>query len=216
MSNGCEKDETQSFDVRLDSTSTSLLERAKLGDRAAWARLVDLYGPVIYQQCRLTGLSSSDTADIVQEVFVAVLKHLSSFRRDRPGDSFRKWLRTITANAIRDAYRRRKGRPLAQGGSTVQRQLAQIPAASGDAPGEQQPSTAQPADGAEAVLVNRAMERVRGRVKPHNWQAFCAVVLHGRPVGDVAQELGIPARSVYDAKYRVLRMIREELSDLLE
>lgn len=200
------------------STSMSLLERAKLQDPEAWSRLVKLYGPLIYLWCRKAGLAASDTEDIVQDVFTRLVTNLGGFRRDRPGDSFRKWLRTIAANAVRDFFRRRKGRVQAQGGTEFQRQLAETPAPQVDTPGEEEASKVESADGDQAVwvLVNRAMESVRGRVKPHNWQAFCEVMVNDRVVKDVADELGLPAGSVYDAKYRVLRMLRKELSDWLD
>ena len=60
------------------------------------------------------------------------------------------------------------------------------------------------------------MELVRAGVEDRTWQAFWRVTVDGRPVADVADELGMTALAVYKAKYRVLRRIREELGDLLE
>jgi len=74
------------------STASSLLERVKLRQPGAWERLVDLYGPLIYRWCRRLGLAADDGPDVVQEVFAAAAAQLPSFRRDRPGDSFRGWL----------------------------------------------------------------------------------------------------------------------------
>ena len=69
------------------STSTSLLALVKAGDPAAWGRLVDLYGPLVYGWCRGSGLQAEDAADIGQEVFTAVASAIGEFRRERPGDA---------------------------------------------------------------------------------------------------------------------------------
>jgi hypothetical protein len=109
------------------SISTSLLDRVKARQPAAWECLVDLYAPEVYRWCRQSGLQGEDTADVVQEVFTAVAAHVEQFRRERPGDSFRGWLWTITRNKIRDHFRHRQGQPQAAGGTDAQQQLGQIP-----------------------------------------------------------------------------------------
>ena len=86
----------------LSVTSPTLLASVKAEDRAGWTRLVSLYGPLVYRWCRCAGLQPADAADLGQEVFCAVARNISNFRRDRPGDSFRAWLHTITLNKIRD------------------------------------------------------------------------------------------------------------------
>ena len=110
----------------VSSTSTSLLERVKAQDPKAWKRLVALYGPLVYDWCRQSGLHGEDAADIGQEVFGSVAAKVAEFRRDRPGDSFRGWLWTITRNKIRDPFRQQQGRAQAQGGTDAQQRLAQI------------------------------------------------------------------------------------------
>src|ERR1043166_3893337 len=87
-------------------TSPSLLLRVQANDQIAWTRLVDLYAPLVYHWCRRAQLGPEDTGDVFQETFRAVSQHIHAFRRDRPGDSFRGWLRTITQNKIRDHFRR--------------------------------------------------------------------------------------------------------------
>jgi RNA polymerase sigma-70 factor (ECF subfamily) len=59
--------------------------------------------------------------------------------------------------------------------------------------------------------VQEACERVRGRVKPHNWQAFWLTTIEGLEGLDVAARLGMSKAAVPMAKYRVIKMIREEL-----
>ncbi len=63
-------------------------------DPEAWCRLVHLYGPVIYVWSQRAGLQSHDASDVTQEVLHAVSSNIARFRRERPSDSFRGWLRS--------------------------------------------------------------------------------------------------------------------------
>ena len=193
-----------------DSTSTSLLGRAKAGEGEAWRRIVELYGPPVYDWCRHCDLKDEDAADVAQEVFAAVAKSIEAFRRDRPGDTFRGWLWTITRNKIRDHVRGRRGRPEAQGGTAAQQRLAQIP----EQPPEASTSGVSPAS--SSSLQQRAIELVRAGVEERTWQAFWQVVVEGKEASAVAQDLGMSVQAVYDAKYRIRQRIRQQFDGLLE
>src|SRR5262249_14977227 len=97
------------------ATSRSLLERVKRDEGAAWERLVGLYAPLVYHWCRRWDLREPDVADILQEVFQAVVAHIAGFRKERAGDSFRGWLRTITQNKVLDHLRRLQREPPGMG-----------------------------------------------------------------------------------------------------
>jgi RNA polymerase sigma-70 factor (ECF subfamily) len=191
------------------STSPSLLRRLLAGDAEGWEHLVRLYGPLVYRWARCSGLQDSDAADVVQEVFAAVARGIGAFRRDRPGDSFRGWLWGITRNKLRDHFRRQAALPDARGGSEADDRLRQL----ADAPPD---STADlPAFDAEAALLHRALDIIRTDFDGHTWQAFWRVTIDGQPAADVARDLGMTSRAVRQAKYRVLRRLREEMGDLL-
>jgi RNA polymerase sigma-70 factor (ECF subfamily) len=191
-----------------EATSPSLLARAQDNQPAAWEKLVDLYAPLVYHWCRRCDLSPEDTADVFQEVFRSVAAHLGGFRRDRAGDTFRGWLRTITRNKIRDHFRRRQEQPQAAGGTDAQLRILAVP----EPLAEDDPS--------EADLVHqqvrRSLEELRGEFEQRTWQAFWQVQMEGRSTEDVAAELGMTAAAVRKAKYRVLRRLREALGDLLD
>jgi RNA polymerase sigma-70 factor, ECF subfamily len=65
-------------------------------------------------------------------------------------------------------------------------------------------------------LVGRALELMRGEFHPATWKACWEYAVQGRPVEDVARELGLSVNAVYLAKSRLLRRLRQELADLLE
>jgi RNA polymerase sigma-70 factor (ECF subfamily) len=191
------------------ATSLTLLQRVQARQPAAWERLVDLYAPLVLHWCRRGGLNDDDAADVFQEVFRSVSEHIGGFRRDRAGDSFRGWLRTITRSKVLDHYRRRQRQPTAAGGSDMQRQLLEVP---DPIPDE--------ADATETDLLtrqlHRALETIRADFEERTWTAFKLVQLDNREPRDVAAELGMTPAAVRKARYRVLERLREELGDLLD
>lgn len=193
------------------STSRSLLERVRADDTAAWDRLVTLYAPLVLYWCRRWDLQEQDSADVFQEVFLAVAKHISGFQRERKGDTFRGWLRTITRNKVLDHFRRLGREPGGVGGTDAQLRMSALPA-------PQQPTDEPtPADDqAERGLFYRGLDFIRAEFEPKTWQAFWKTAVDGRATADVAAELGMSPGAVRVAKSRVLHRLREELGDLLE
>lgn len=151
-------------------------------------------------------MRDDDAADVFQDVFQSVAAHLGGFRRDRAGDTFRGWLRTITRNKVNDHFRRRDREPLGVGGSEARDRLAEVP---GTVPPDE-PSD----DPAERELLHRALAMIRGEFEPRTWQAFWQTTVEGRLTADVAAELGMTPGAVRVAKSRVLHRLRSDLGDL--
>lgn len=188
----------------LSATSSSLIARVKAGEPEAWGQLVALYGPTVYRWCRQCGVAADDAADVCQEVFTRVASHVGRFRRQEPGDSFRGWLWTITHNQAQDHFRRGAGQAQAAGGSGFRDFLAGLPA-----PESETSASAQPP--ADHALVHRALEAVREEVEPSTWQAFWRMTVLGHSSAEVARDLGLTRSAVRQAKYRLLRRLRQEL-----
>jgi RNA polymerase sigma-70 factor (ECF subfamily) len=190
-----------------DRTSLTLLARVQADDPVAWERFVDLYAPLVHHWCRRAELGPDNTSDVFQDVFQSVAQHIGAFRRDRPGDTLRGWLRTITTNKIRDHYRRTSDEPAGQGGTTATLRLQEV----ASLPEEVEEETNVMRGG-----VRRALEWVRGDFEPQTWQAFWKTQVEEQSPSDVAQELQMTPAAVRKAKYRVLKRLREELEGLLE
>jgi RNA polymerase sigma-70 factor (ECF subfamily) len=188
-----------------DSTSRTLLERVRLRDPQAWRRLVHLYGPTIFGWAERASLQAHDAADVTQEVFQAVAANIDRFRRDRPTDTFRGWLRIITTNKVRDLFRKRPQH--AVGTADVEAALARIPVDDADAP-EADPMTVE--------LAHRALELIQDEFEPATWQAFLRTTVDGRTVAETAVELGLTPAAVYKAKSRVTIRLRREFDGLLD
>jgi RNA polymerase sigma-70 factor, ECF subfamily len=186
-------------------TSPTLLQRIQDRNEEAWQRLFRLYGPLVERWCNLRGVTGQDADDVGQEVFQAVATGLENFRRDRPGDTFRGWLRGITRNKLLDHFRRRQNRPEAQGGTAAHQQLQQI--------AEQE----LPEDSAEDLsgLYHRALELVRAEFEPRTWEAFWRAAVEGQPPDLIAADLGVTSAAVRKAKSRVLLRLRQEVGDLI-
>ena len=192
------------------SVSSSLLERLKVKSPEAWRRLIYLFGPLVYQRCRQNGLQPADASDVFQDVFRAVATDIGSFRRDRPGDTFRGWLWTITRNKLADFWDGQQKHPQGRGGSDALKKLESL--AAGD-PVE----VGQPSDpGTPGSLYQRALRLVQDEFEGQTWKAFWRVSVDGCSPADVADELGMSVNAVYIAKTRVLRRLRQELGDLLD
>ena len=194
---------------QASATSLSLLEKVKVQDQSSWERLVALYTPFVYYRCRKAGLQRADAADVGQEVFVAVARKIVGFHRDRPGDSFRRWLGAITRTKILDAFRRMKHEPRVVGGLGVSPRLDQMIAAESDV---EEPEKDKEAD---RIIYRRAIELIYAEFAPLTWRAFWLVVVEGEHPRDVAADLGMSVNAVYLAKSRISRRLKQEFAGLI-
>jgi RNA polymerase sigma-70 factor, ECF subfamily len=192
-----------------DATSLSLLERAKAKDPHAWQRLVQLFGPLVGDWCRRSGLDEHDAADLMQDVFRSVSASIERFRREKAGDSFRGWLWGVTRNRLRDHFRKNAERVAAVGGSEAQVRMSDVP--------DLEPACDDLSSVASrGGLVRTALELIRGEYEDRSWQAFWRVAVEGQSPADVAKDLGMSVFAVYQVKYRLSQRLRQELGDLIE
>jgi len=188
----------------MDSTSVSLLRRLHSDDREiAWERFVELYAPLIYRWTHRAGLAGHDAADCVQDILILLVDKLPDFTYD-PNKSFRAWLRTITLNKCRDAFRR---------GGTIAHSAAPLEAQDALSPDDAQLFTDQEY---RQDLCRRALQVMQAEFEPTTWQACWQQVVVGDSAAQVAERLGITKNSAYLAKSRVLRRLREELDGLTD
>jgi len=190
------------------STSRSLLAHAREDQPAAWLRLVSLYAPLVAAWCRRFGAAEQDIADLQQEVFAAVAKSLDHFRKERPADTFRGWLATITRNKVRDYHRRRAEQPAAAGGTEASQRLSQVLD-----PEAESADVDAAADVAFSAVLQQALAQIRGEFHERTWQAFWKIVVEGRTAAEVAAELQMQPGAVRVSKSRVLLRLRRELGD---
>lgn len=190
-----------------EATSTSMLAGLRARDDAAWQRMVDLYGPLVYSWCRRSGISDEDAKDAVQQVFTRVLTGINTFRKDRPADTFRGWLRVITRNVLVDFARLRQHGAVAAGGTAAWERLESLSAPTDDDSGTE-------IDGASGDLMARALRVIKSEFPPNAFQAFQLTVLQGLNATEAARRLQSTPAAVRKAKSRILHRLRQELGDL--
>jgi RNA polymerase sigma-70 factor (ECF subfamily) len=195
-----------SSDTQNSVTSLSLLERARARDSEAWERLVRLYSPLVFYWARQSGLKDQPAADLVQDVWASVSSNLDRFRKDSQSGSFRAWLWTIARNKLRDHVRRFSGHAAAAGGTEARMLMESLP-------------ESEPVSEVESVnnqLLQRALDMIRGDFESRTWQAFWQMTVEDQPAAVVGQRLNMAANAVHQARFRVLRRLREEMEGLVE
>ena len=197
----------------LPSLSSSLLDRVQKMQPDAWARMVDVFSPIVYRWARIAGLSGADSADVVQDVFVAVARNIRTFQKQKEKASFRSWLATITRNRVKDRFRSQAKHPKGVGGTAALEQFQNLedrPASISDDELEQSICAAN----LDQRMPARVLEIVKSQCDPKTWQAFWLTTVNGDSAADVADRLQINIASVYQAKSRILRKLRQRMEEL--
>ena len=198
----------------LPSLSSSLLQRVQQMQPDAWARMVDVFSPIVYRWCRSAGLTGADSADVVQDVFIAVAKNITTFERQKEKASFRSWLATITRNRVRDAFRIRQKHPPGMGGTAAMERLNAIEAANPATPSDDQLEQSISVASLDRKMPARVLEIIKSECDPKTWQAFWMTTVMGDAAADVAARLELNVASVYQAKSRILRRLRKRMEEL--
>ena len=85
-----------------DISDEHLIQQFVQGDLQAFDSLYHRHIRSVYNRVRYT-VPETDVEDVTQEVFIAALRSLSSFRGDA---KFSTWLRTLTNHKVAEYYRR--------------------------------------------------------------------------------------------------------------
>lgn len=190
--------------IRVPLTDSSLVERCRASDDAAFSEVVTRYKGKIYNYVyRMTG-SADDAEDLTQEVFIRMYTSIDSFRGQ---SSLNTWLFRIAGNLCIDRFRRTKNRtpafsldePLADGGR------AQEVADETYAP--------------HRVLENVEMaEQIQAALSKLPDKLRIALLLHdieGLPYEEIAEIAGCPLGTVKSRLFSARMQLRQHLSGYL-
>lgn len=186
----------------MEETRTSLLHRVRNPeDRESWGEFVALYEPLLISYVRKRGLADHDAQDVVQGIFIALLRKLPSFTLDHSKGRFRTWLWQVAFHAVADWARAKARCQRAEERHRIERPNSA--------------STPEEPDEDWIVLHHRrilefAMEQVRGRTADKTWACFEEHLLKGRTGAEVGAKLGLPANTVYVHAARVLSRVRAQ------
>jgi RNA polymerase sigma factor (sigma-70 family) len=187
-------------------TRASLLIRVRNpADQAAWQEFVEIYRPLILRLARQKGMQEADGEDVAQQVLAAVAQAVGQRKHDRKRAKFRTWLNRVAQNAILNALAR--GRPdRGSGDSALLAVLNQHQSPTG-------PDSALLRLERRREIFRWATRQVRKEFQPTTWAAFWLTAVEGRTVESVAGEIGKNPGAVYAARSRIMRRVREKVSE---
>lgn len=189
----------------IPTLSSSFLGNVQRMDPASWSRLVMTFAPIVYRWCRRSGIREADAPDVIQDVFSTVARGVAGFQRTREQGSFRAWLATITRSRIRDFLRKNARHQLPSGGTEAFERLQEIP---------DELDSSVCCQSIESPLAKRTMELVRAEFEDVTWQAFWMTTIESLSPAIVAQRLNLSLASVYQARTRVLRKLRQRIKEI--
>lgn len=85
-------------------SDAELVTKCQQGDRIALESLVKRYQKIVFSMLYQLAPDWNDLADLAQEVFIRVYRHIGSLRNPK---TFRAWLNQITINLFYDELRKR-------------------------------------------------------------------------------------------------------------
>lgn len=194
-------------------TRRSLLSRLKdWDDQESWRDFFNTYWKLIYGAAIKAGLTDAEAQDVVQETVITVAKKMNDFKYDPALGSFKGWLLSTTRWRIEDQRRKRQrgGQPRERRSGETHRTdtIERIPDPASfdlDAVWERE---------WEKNLMDAALQRVKQKVSPKQYQIFDLHVIKNWPVRKVAEALGVNSAQVYLAKHRITRLLKKQVKGL--
>ncbi|MEO1529045.1 MAG: sigma-70 family RNA polymerase sigma factor, partial [Planctomycetota bacterium] len=194
----------------MNETSLSLLQQMRESPvQEAWDRLHALYEPLIRKWLVRYELQASDADDVAQEVLMAISQGVASFEHNGRQGAFRAWIKGVLVNRLRKFWHSRDRRPVASGGSDMNRRLAEL-----DDP-MSQISRIWNEEHDQHVLA-QLITSVEPQFQPNTWAAFRMTALQGIKPGQAAEKLGLSLNAVLIAKSRVLGRLRQEADGMVD
>ena len=188
-----------------DSTRLTLLLRLRdRADRLSWQEFHDRYGQLLYRYARARGASHADAEDVVQEVEMYLFKALDGFDYDAGKGRFRSYLRASVVHALARRADRKARQPELLDPARFDYVAGEVEASADDRWDHEW----------QMHRLRWAMRSIAANFEPQSLRAFEMHVLGNRSVDETAQALGISKASVYQARSRILKMLRAKLASL--
>ena len=193
-------------------TRWTLIERLKnWDDQESWRQFFETYWKLIYGVAIKSGLTHSEAQDVVQETVISVLKSLPKFEYDAEKGSFKTWLLRLTSWRVLDQLRKRQRHIEPRAATRTSTRTATIERVT-DPVGMKLEAAWD--DEWERNLMEAAIERVKRKVDPRQYQAFDLCVVREWSAARVARALKVNRGRVYLIKHRINNLIKKELAYL--
>ena len=172
---------------------TSLVERARAGDRVAYGELVERFQPTVYAVALARLRNPAEAQELAQEVFLHGMKKLPQLRDSA---CFAGWLRQITVRMAINRLTRRG--PLHK--------------VEGDALEHAEAAGGTPLDALEKAEAAAQLYKGLERLKPVDRATLVAFYIRGRSLKQMSREFETPVGTIK----RRLHVARNRLKKALE
>lgn len=172
-----------------------LVKQMQAGDREAFARFVDDFGPTVHRLSRRYARTEADAEDLTQEIFVAVCQSIGSFRGDA---ALTTWVHRVALNHCMKHGAKQAARPQT------------VPYDDLPLTGEPSPSTDPSASAIQSELKGRVDVALSALSVSHR----DVVVLHemqGLTYAEIAEVLDVPVGTVKSRLFHAFGKLREKL-----
>ncbi len=186
-----------------DETRTSVLLGVRNpDDQAGWGRFFDLYAGFVYAIARGKGLSPADADEIVQAVFLDLVRgKLAEF--DRSKGRFRTWLSTLATWRTLDFLRRKSVRDFIQPTDPVLFDTLVDPTVT---------DLERTLDAEwEGMVTRESLRRLREEVSEKHFAVYQASALEGLDADTIQNLYGVSRDNLYQIRKRVGARYRDIL-----
>lgn len=197
-----------------ERTRKSLIARLEnWEDQRTWDEFYRTYWRLIYSVALKAGLREDEAWDVVQETILAIAKQSKKNMYDPSQGSFKLWLWTMTRWRINDQFRKRK-KDTAMLIPTSQEEDNEHPIDKIADEGKDSFDKVWESEW-QKNLLQAAIDRVKAKVSPKQFQLFDYYVLREWSATKVCRQLGVTIAQVYLAKHRVGGALKKELDYLM-
>lgn len=188
--------------ICMSSTSLSLLQQAQQRLPGAWDRFQGVYEPLLRYWVMRDSLARLEADDLVQDLMLKLYQELPEFTRQRPG-SFRKWLRVLATNRVREFLRKKRPQAATE---TLFDQLANP---------NNELLESWNREYARCVTA-KLVALVQTEFSTLAWSLFSETEFLQRSIRDVAQAHGVSVAEVYRTRHQLMTRLRQLGEELLE
>lgn len=193
----------------VPETRPSLILRVRdPNDADAWNQFSTLYRPVILRLARRKGIQTADAEDLAQQVLLSVAGAIERWQPDQQRARFRTWLQTIVRNAILNAVQRRLPDQAAGGDCDSERFEIN--------PNTRTVDEETLRDEYRRELFQRAAQQIHGEFAEDTWDSFWKTAVQGIDIEALSSQSGRTRGSIYAARSRVMKRLREAIEELEE
>jgi RNA polymerase sigma factor (sigma-70 family) len=195
-------------------TRPSLLIRLKSGDDESWQDFYRIYGKIVRDFAIQAGLTGTEADEVMQETAIAMARHLPGYNYDPKVCRFKTWLLNQASWKIKDQLKKRKRETASLKDHLIEHDNSETETIN------RVPDVA--ASDLEAMfeaqwrknLFDVAMERVKVKYSPKQFQIFDLLVYKEWPAAQVAKSLRVNLANVYVIRHRISSAIRKEIKRL--